>query len=102
MVRADRRVNEYLADQARQNVERAPAPAASSASGGALVHGPVARAPEEAGRRQARAGLRAQAPPGRSAGDGGRQHVGCRAGRARAEHRGRRRGDVPPSGIWGQ
>eukprot|EP00969_Alexandrium_andersonii_P336069 14854288-Alexandrium_andersonii.AAC.1 len=29
MVRADQRVNEYLADQARAGVERAPAPAAS-------------------------------------------------------------------------
>eukprot|EP00969_Alexandrium_andersonii_P100132 4416176-Alexandrium_andersonii.AAC.1 len=66
MARADRCVNECLADQARENVESAPAPAASSSSGGALVHG---RLPEHRrrwarqGRRQARAGLRARAPP---------------------------------------
>eukprot|EP00969_Alexandrium_andersonii_P289646 12802409-Alexandrium_andersonii.AAC.1 len=35
MVRADRRANEYLADQLRVDVESAPAPAAGSSSGGA-------------------------------------------------------------------
>eukprot|EP00969_Alexandrium_andersonii_P238165 10512605-Alexandrium_andersonii.AAC.1 len=59
MVRADRRVNEYLAEQVRENVESAPAPAASSTSGGAPVPGPVARASEEAG------------APGEAAGQGG-------------------------------
>eukprot|EP00969_Alexandrium_andersonii_P287718 12720021-Alexandrium_andersonii.AAC.1 len=49
MARADRRVSEYLADQARVNMESAPAPAVSSSSGGAQASGPAVQAPEEAG-----------------------------------------------------
>eukprot|EP00969_Alexandrium_andersonii_P287874 12726713-Alexandrium_andersonii.AAC.1 len=56
MARVGRRVGDYLADQACENVESAPAPAASYASGGVLVHGPAARAPEEAGARGDAAG----------------------------------------------
>eukprot|EP00969_Alexandrium_andersonii_P002491 108575-Alexandrium_andersonii.AAC.1 len=56
MARADRRVNEYLADQVRENVESAPALTASSSSGGALVHGAAARAPEEVGASEGAAG----------------------------------------------
>eukprot|EP00969_Alexandrium_andersonii_P076289 3363539-Alexandrium_andersonii.AAC.1 len=56
MARADRRVNEHLAEQVRENVERAPAPASSSTSGGALVRGPVAGAPEVSGAQGEAAG----------------------------------------------
>eukprot|EP00969_Alexandrium_andersonii_P116772 5162802-Alexandrium_andersonii.AAC.1 len=65
MARADRRANEYLADQVRENAESASAPAASSSSGGALMHGPAARAPEDAGAQ------------GEAAGHGGLAHAGA-------------------------
>eukprot|EP00969_Alexandrium_andersonii_P068464 3020394-Alexandrium_andersonii.AAC.1 len=61
MVRADRRLNEYLAEQVHENAESAPAPAASSSSGGALGPGSVARAPETAG---AQGGVAGQGGPG--------------------------------------
>eukprot|EP00969_Alexandrium_andersonii_P118486 5239905-Alexandrium_andersonii.AAC.1 len=56
MERADRRLNEYLADHVRANAEGAPAPAASSSSGGAQASGLAAQVPEEVGASGATAG----------------------------------------------
>eukprot|EP00969_Alexandrium_andersonii_P255283 11284395-Alexandrium_andersonii.AAC.1 len=46
MIRADQRVNDYLADQARAGAERAQAPAASSSSGGVRTSGHAAAVPD--------------------------------------------------------